>query len=99
MQVNGVKGRSWLFHLKSLDFINGASPEYMHSTLIGVTKHLISLWIERCHGSAFDIHTERAVLDDRIDTDQVPSEIRRKPCKISDVKHWKGTKQLNFSAW
>ena len=85
-----MNGPSWLQNLKSLDMIKGASPDYMHCTLLGVSKHLIALWTEKCHGSVYDIHNQIPLLDKRIAQVQVPSEIRHKPRRITDVKHWKG---------
>ena len=88
-----MKGPSWLFSLKSLNFIKGAAPDYMHCTLIGVSKLLLSLWMEKCRGSPHDIRKEIDTIDSRIAQAQVPSEIRRKPRGVSEVKHWKGITQ------
>lgn len=86
----GVKGPSRLISPKSLNFIKGASPDYMHCTLTGVSKLLLNLWLERCHGSAYDIYKEIDSLDSRIAQVQVPSEICHNPRGVSDMKHWKG---------
>ena len=92
MQVNGVKGPSWFTCLKSFDFINGFSVDYMHCTLIGVSKLLLNLWTNssRCSGTNHNLHSDIPLLDSRLRCVQVPAMIRRKPRGISDVKHWKG---------
>lgn len=65
----------------------------MHGTLLGIAKTLLKLWTvtSKCHGTDHDLHSLIDVLDDRIKYITVPSEIRRSPRGIKDVKHWKGT--------
>lgn len=94
LQVKGVKGPSWLSCLNSLDFIKGMSPDYMHSTLLGVSKLLLKLWTTTsiCRSTLHDIHgsADMRIINNRIDKILIPSEIRRKPRGMADVKHWKG---------
>ena len=92
LQVNGVKGPSWLSCLRSFNFINGMSVEYMHCALLGVSKLLLSLWTDsaRCSNTIHDIRHAIQQLDNRINRIKVTSSIRRKPRGISDLKHWKG---------
>ena len=68
------------------------SPDYMHCALLGVAKHLLTLWTEasRCRGTYHDLRQDVSLLDERINRIEVPSEIRHKPHSISDMKHWKG---------
>lgn len=57
---------------------------------------LLNLWMDtaRCHGTGHDLHADITLLDERIHQIAVPSEIRRKPRKTSDMKHWKGTASI-----
>ena len=66
----------------------------MHCALLGVSKLLLSLWMDaaRCSGTSHDLRADISLLDERISKIEVPSEIRRKPRGISDMKHWKGTR-------
>lgn len=91
-QVKGVKGPSWLFCLKSFDFIKGFSPDYMHCILLGTTKTLLQLWTvtTKCCQTDHDLHLLVPVIDEHIKQITVPTEIRRSPRGIKDVKHWKG---------
>ena len=93
LQVKGVKGPSWLSCLKSFDIVKGMSPDYMHCALLGVTKMLLHMWTDRARSrdSIHDIHFEVHLLDERMSHISVPSEVRRKPRGVSDIKHWKGT--------
>ena len=93
-----MKGPSWLTCLKSLDFITGFSIDYMHCVLLGVSKLLLSLWLEpsRCRGTSHDLHSQLNLLDDRFSRLHVPSMIRRKPRGLNDLKHWKGTSSAKF---
>ena len=78
--------------LTRLDLVRGISPEYMHSGLLGVSKHLLTLWTStsRCSGTAHDLHSLIGVIDERIKTIKVPLELQRKPRGINELVHWKG---------
>ena len=78
--------------LKSFDFVNGFSVEYMHCALLGVSKLLLNLWTNpaRCRGTSHDLRSDIPYLDRCLGCVHVPSLIRRKPRGISDSKHWKG---------
>ena len=47
--VFGVKGDSWALHLPKFDVVNGVGIDYLHNTLLGVTKMLIQLWFDKTH--------------------------------------------------
>lgn len=91
--MNGVKGPSWLSCLSSLNFIEGFGIDYMHCVLLGVTKLLLSLWLEpsRSRGTSHCLNGSTAILNDRMKSVRVPSMIRRKPRGLNELKHWKGT--------
>ncbi len=78
--------------IRSLDFVNGISVEYMHCALLGVSKLLLTLWTDstRCSNTVHDLRYAMPLLDRRINNIKIPSSIRRKPRPISDLKHWKG---------
>ncbi len=80
-----MKGPSWLSCLKSFNYIEGMSVEYMHCALLGVSK---LLWtdVARCGGSLHDVRHAIPTLDKRIKN----IVHRPKPRGISDLKHWKG---------
>ena len=78
--------------LNRLNLVRGISPEYMHSGLLGVSKHLLTLWTSksRCSGTVHDLHSLIGVIDEWIKTIKVPHEVQRKPCGINELVHWKG---------
>ena len=88
-----MKGPSWLSCLNSLDFVKGMSPDYMHCALLGMSKLLLKLWITPsiCRDKPYDIRGSVDTINSRIKNILIPSEIRRKPRGIGDVKHWKGS--------
>ena len=93
MQVNGVKGPSFLVCLQHFNPVWGVSVEYMHCVMEGVAKLLLSLWTEpaRCRGTLHDIEPHLHLIDQRIAQIQVPTEILRKPRAIKEhLKDWKG---------
>ena len=73
--------------------MNGMSPDYMHCALLGVTEVLLKLWTDRTRNrdTIHDVHADIPVIDERMKRITVPTEIRRKPRGVGDVKHWKGT--------
>ncbi|KAK7940369.1 hypothetical protein WMY93_003695 [Mugilogobius chulae] len=59
--VNGVKGVSNLLDLPVFDIVQGFVPEYSHAVLFGVTKQLVSLWLDQRNS------TEPWYLGDKIE--------------------------------
>ena len=92
MEESGVKGPTWLSCLKHFDLVKGMTPEYMHAALLGVSKLVLTMWMSdaRSHGRFSDLHDNISRVEERIRQIEVPSEIRRRPRRISEVKHWKG---------
>lgn len=64
--------------------VRSVSPEYMHLALLGVSKLMLSLWVNE-----MGLQRHITEIDKRINTIEVPSEIRE-PRGLSDLKHWKG---------
>ena len=77
MQVDGIKGPTWLSCLKSFDMVKGMSPEYMHSALLGVSRLLLSLWTDgtRCRGTAHDLRSKLDLIETGINRIEVPLEV------------------------
>ena len=73
MQVNGIKGPSWLMTLEGFDFGKSISPEYMHCALLGVSKLLLNLWTDtsRCKNTSHDLHRNVPLLNQKIKKFQV----------------------------
>lgn len=47
--INGVKGISPMIGFKNFDIVQSLSVDYMHGVLLGVTKNLLSFWIDSIH--------------------------------------------------
>lgn len=64
----------------------------MHCVLLGVTKLLLSLWLEpsRSRGTFHCLNGSVNILNNRLKLVRVPSLIHRKPRGLNDLKHWKG---------
>lgn len=78
--------------LRHFDLVNSISPEYMHMTLLGVSKSVLKFWLK----VSVTLHTNLNEVEDRIKQNEVPSEICREPRALADVKHWKGATILYF---
>ena len=59
----------------------------MHLALLGVSKSVLSLWLNHV-----EIQSHIHEIERRIKTIKVPSEIHREPWGLGEVKHWKGKK-------
>lgn len=44
-----MKGFSWFMFTPKFDIIRGCAIDYMHGTLLGVVKLLLSLWLNKSH--------------------------------------------------
>lgn len=66
--------------------------EYMHCGLLGVSKLLLTSWTDtsRSNSTLHDLRYAVPLMDERMHKIIVASSIRRKPCGISELKHWKG---------
>lgn len=96
--VNGIKGPSWLMKLHHYDIIAGTSIDYMHCTLLGVMKTLMSLWFSSQHSSErYYIGKYVLVVDERLKEIKPPSVISRKPRAISEhFKYYKASELRSF---
>ena len=94
---NGVLGPSWFHCLRHLDMIKGTGLDYMHGCLLGVTRQMLSLWLNTEHkNDKFYIGNHIAVLNRRLLSIQPPNEISRCPRSFTDRKHWKASEYRSF---
>lgn len=91
--VNGIKGPSFLMTLEYFDFIKGASIDYMHGVLLGVTKLLIKLWFSPALSREdFSISHSSDIIDKCLLQIKPPSFVTRIPRSISThFKYWKAS--------
>lgn len=91
--VNGIKGPSFLMTLKYYDFIKGASIDYMHCVLLGVTKLLIKLWFSSALSKEdFSVSHSSELIDKCLVNIKPPSFVTRIPRSISThFKYWKAS--------
>ena len=96
--VNGIKGPSWLMKLQHHDIIAGTSIDYMHCTLLGVMKALLSLWFGTEHSrESYYIGKYVSLVDKRLKEIKPPSIISRKPRAISEhFKYYKASELRSF---
>lgn len=92
MQVQGVKGPSWLTTVPQFDLIKGMSFDYMHCVLLGICRLLLRLWLQSSHHEElWYIGTKVTLVDSRLCSIMPPSEIKRTPRSLgSTMKFWKG---------
>ena len=84
----GIKGPSWLSCLRSFNMVQGIAVDYMHGVLEGVTKLLLTLWMEASQDCLWSVPAKE--VDKRMKEVLVPSAINPLPRGVSDRKHWKG---------
>jgi len=61
MQVNGLKGPSWLCCLRYFDVVRSICPEYKHLALLGVSKLILSLWMNEMEIQSHIIEIEKRI--------------------------------------
>ncbi|CAH1254763.1 Hypp1405 [Branchiostoma lanceolatum] len=60
--VYGIKGPSWLTIAPKFDIIRGMTIDYMHGTLLGITKALMTLWFKSDRDAPYHSSEYRAWL-------------------------------------
>ncbi|XP_067333535.1 uncharacterized protein [Channa argus] len=87
---NGVKGLSLLCMLPLFDIALGFVPEYMHSVLLGVSKQVMSLWMDpvNCMKPWYVGH-KISEMDSCLLQLKPPSEITRPPRSLKCWEQWK----------
>ncbi|XP_048111205.1 uncharacterized protein LOC125302185 isoform X1 [Alosa alosa] len=97
--VRGVKGPTPLINLPYFDVVWGFVPDYMHATLLGVSRQITKLLVDStsCREPYYvGSPAKLRVIDARIVSIKPPHLITRLPRKLSDRIHWKATEWRNW---
>ncbi|XP_019638746.1 PREDICTED: uncharacterized protein LOC109480858 [Branchiostoma belcheri] len=96
--VFGIKGPSWLNWVPKFDLIKGNSIDYMHGTLLGVTKALMMLWFGSANKNApYYCGHHLCDIDNILLAIRPPMDIHRTPRGIDDhLRHWKASE---YRSW
>ena len=96
--VNGIKGPTWLTRLSHYDIIAGTAVDYMHCTLLGVMKYLLSLWFNSEHSKEeYYIGRYVTIVDQRLEQIKPPSVISRRPRSLSEhMRYYKASELRSF---
>jgi hypothetical protein len=95
----GVKGPSMLSKLGHFDLVHGFVPDFLHCSLLGVTRQLVSLWFDsNNHESPWYIGqpSKQKMYDNHLKDIVVPKEVRRMPRSIATREHWKANEYKTF---
>jgi hypothetical protein len=93
----GMKGYSILSRIPQFDLVRGVVVDGMHCLNLGVTKALITLWLNGKVGSVYRLSKNSIqVMDGYLQKLCVNRTIHRSPRKISDFCHWKASEYKNF---
>lgn len=94
---NGVKGFSLLSLLPMFDIVFGFVPDYMHSVLLGVSRQLVSLWLDPVNSSKrWYIGQHISLLDSRLLRLKPPLEITRSLRSLKCIGFWKASEWRAF---
>lgn len=96
--VNGMKGVCQFASLKTFDISRGICLDYMHGVLLGVTKQLMSLWLEsKYKDQSWYCGDYLCLIDERLCSIQPPINITRTPRSIeTHRKYFKATEYRNW---
>lgn len=96
--VKGVKGYSWFMFVPKFDIIRGVAIDYMHSTLLGVVKMLLTLWSDKSYKSEpWSVSNRMKELEARYMKINPPSCITRLPRSlIANFGHLKASELRTF---
>lgn len=77
--------------------INGFVPEYQHSVCLGVTRQLMTLWLESTnHDKPWYIGTKTEIIVKKLLAIKPPVELTRIPRSVKDRKFWKASEWRSF---
>lgn len=79
---NGVKGANPLLLIKNFNIVDGFVVDYMHGVLLGVAKHMCSLWFESQPNVNWYIGNKKNAVDRALLTIKPPSNVTRTPRSI-----------------
>lgn len=95
--VMGVKGPSPLMRLSKFEMVNGFVPEYQHSVCLGVTRQLMTLWLDsKNHAKPWYIGTKSDMIDKQLLAIKPPVELTRVPRSVKERKYWKASEWRSF---
>lgn len=87
---HGVKGLSLLSVLPLFDIVFGFVPDYLHSVLMGVSKQLMSLWLNPVNSTKpWYVGNETSQMDSRLLCLKPPIEMTRSPRSLKCRENWK----------
>ena len=91
LQVDGVKGPSYLETIPKFDLVCGMSFDYMHCVLLGIVRLLLKLWFTTSfHKDPWYLGKVVKQIDDVYCNIRPPDEISRTPRSMeSTLKYWK----------
>ena len=94
---HGVLGPSCFNCLQHFDIIKDTGVDYMHGCLLGVTRALLTLWLNPEHKiERYNVGALTGLLDRRLTCIQPPCELSRCPRPLVDRKHWKASEYRYF---
>ena len=86
--VFGIKGLSPLLDLPEFDIVDGFVVDSMHCVDLGVTKYIVSLWLDSVnHAQAWYIGNKSDIINRKLRTIHPPSEITRLPRTLGLKKY------------
>ncbi|XP_068757460.1 uncharacterized protein [Montipora capricornis] len=96
--VKGVKGYSWFMFVPKFDIIRGVAIDYMHSTLLGVVKMLLTLWSDKSYkGEPWSVCSRMQEIEERYLKIGPPSCITRLPRSLfANFGHLKASELRTF---
>lgn len=87
----GLKGKSAMCLLPFFDVSFGFQIDYLHSVLMGCTKHLASFWFDSFYSEEeFSIRDSLAEIDNRLLALTPPTSISRRPRTLKQRADWHG---------
>lgn len=94
----GFVGLSVLQYLPYFSMIKSIVIDYMHGTLLGITKKLVELWFDQKHsGTSYYIGQNISEIDRILKSVQPPYLIHRLPRILSGTfQHWKASELRNW---
>ncbi|XP_064649597.1 uncharacterized protein LOC135501412 isoform X1 [Lineus longissimus] len=92
-----VKGYSPQFFLPLFNIIRGVTVDYMHCTLLGVQKWLLTRWLDSSQRSeAWYIGKSMKKLNERMNAFCPPNVISRIPRQLGELSNWKASEYRTF---
>ncbi|XP_053398883.1 uncharacterized protein LOC123556697 [Mercenaria mercenaria] len=97
-RVNGVIGLSVLWYLPYFSFTNNVVIDYMHGTLLGVSRKMLELWFDKTHSSEpFNISQRMGEVDKDLKRIKPLYVIHRLPRVLTNTyTNWKASEIRNW---